>query len=108
MKKEYSKLKDRTELSVILTRDSVAAGDDIDVPHEKKIKLRPFTDPVDLAREASKNYLPNVAGTSHSWVCVLNEIEISEIKTKEIQSLINEVRYGDKNNIHFYYKSASY
>ncbi len=108
MPKEFIVLKDRSEISVILTRDSVAAGDDIDAPHEKKIKIRSFTDPVALAREASTNYLPNVAGTGHSWICVLNEVEIAEIKTNEIHSLIDEVRYGDKNNIHFIYKSASY
>lgn len=108
MKKEFSILKDRPQVSIVLTRDSVAAGDDIDAPHEKKIKIRSFTDPVSLAREASTNYLPNVAGTGHSWVCVLNEIEIAEIKTNGIQPLIDEARYSDKNNIHFIYKSALY
>ena len=101
-------MKDRPEVSIVLTRDSVAAGDDIDAPHEKKIKIRSFTDPVSLVREASANYLPNVAGTGHSWVCVLNEIEIAEIKINEIRPLIDEAIYSDKNNIHFIYKSALY
>ncbi|WP_126456273.1 hypothetical protein [Sulfuriflexus mobilis] len=108
MKKEFSILKDRPEVPITLTRDSVAAGDDIDAPHEKKIKIKSFTDPVVLAREASTSYLPNVAGSGHSWICVLNKIEIAEIKTNEIQPLINEAEYSDKNNIHFIYKSARY
>jgi len=106
MKHEFSFLKDRPEVPIILTRDSVSAGDDIDAPHEKKIKIRTFTDPVTLARETSASYLPNVAGTGHSWVCVLNEIEIAEIKTSEIRPLINEARYSAQNKIHFIYKSA--
>ena len=101
-------LKGRKELSIVLTRDSVAAGDDIDAPHKKKIKIKSFTDPVSLAREASANYLPNVAGTGHSWICVLNEIEIAEITKNQILPLTDEARYSDKNNIHFIYKSALY
>ena len=108
MKKEFSILKDKPELVIVLTRDSVAAGDDIDAPHEKRIKIKSFTDPVSLAREASINYLPNVAGSGHSWVCVLNEIEIAEIKINEIRPLVNEAKYSAKNNIHFIYKSALY
>jgi len=108
MKKEFSILKDRPEVTIVLTRDSVAAGDDIDAPHEKKITIRSFTDPLSLAREASTSYLPNVAGTGHTWVCVLNEIEIAEIETNEIRPLVNEAMFNDKNNIHFIYKSAMY
>lgn len=108
MEKEFSIMKNRPEVSISLTRDSVAAGDDTDAPHERKIKVRSFTDPVALAREASTNYLPNVAGTGHSWICVLNKIKIAEIKTNKIRPLIDEVRYSDENNIHFIYKSALY
>ena len=108
MKKEFSVMKERPEVSIILTRDSVAAGDDIDAPHEKKIIIRSFTDPVALTREALTNYLPNVAGSGHSWICVLNKVEIAEIKTNEIHPLIGEARYSEKNSIHFIYKSAMY
>lgn len=101
-------MKDRPEVSVVLSRDSVAAGDDIDAPHEKKIKIRAFVDPVSLARETSTNYLPSVSGTDHCWICVLNTIEIAEINTNGIRPLIHEATYSEENNIHFIYKPALY
>jgi len=73
----------------------------MDAPHEKRIVIRSFTDPASLAREASANYLPKVAGIGHTCVCVLNEIEIAEIKTNEIRSLIDEAIFIEHNNIHF-------
>jgi hypothetical protein len=87
MKKEFQILKDRPQITVVLTRDSVCAGDDCDAPHEKTIKTYSFTDPEVLARETSSGYLPNVAGVGHSWLCVLNDIKIAEIKTTEIRPL---------------------
>ena len=99
-------MKNQSKLSIMLTRDSVAAGDDYDAPHEKKITILPFTDPVSLARESATNYLPNVAGVGHSWVCVLNNVEIAEIKTNTILPLINEAIFNENNHIHFVYKSA--
>ena len=107
MKKEFQVLKDRPLISVILTRDSVCAGDDV-VSHEKKIEIHSFLDPVALAREASSGYLPNVAGVGHSWTCVLNDIKIAEIKTNGIEPLVREVEFDEDNQIHFVYKSATY
>lgn len=106
MKKEFQVLKNRPEVSVVLTRDSVCAGDDCDAPHEKTIRIRSFVDPAALAREASSGYLPSVAGVGHSWICVLNEIRIAEIKTDGIQPLVREAEFGDSNRIHFTYVSA--
>lgn len=108
MKKRFEVLRDRPKLSIRITRDSVAAGDDIDAPHEKKISILSFSDPVALAKESALNYLPNVAGIGHLWVCVLNDIEIAEIKTNKIQPLTKEAKYNDKNHIHFIYNSAIY
>lgn len=108
MKKAFQILKDRPQIPVVLTRDSVCAGDDCDAPHEKTIKVHSFTDPEVLAREAATGYLPNVAGVGHSWICVLNDIKIAEIKTSGIQPLVGETTYDETNRIHFAYKSASY
>jgi hypothetical protein len=108
MKKAFQVLKDRPLISVILTRDSVCAVDDCDAPHEKAIKIHSFIDPEALAREASSGYLTNVAGIGHSWICVLNNIKIAEIKTTEIQPLVHEATFDEKNRIHFVYKSATY
>ena len=108
MKKAFQVLKDKPQISVILTRDSVCAADDCDAPHEKTIKIYSFIDPEALAREASSGYLPSVTGVGHSWICVLNNIKIAEIKMTEIQSLVREVTFNEKNRIHFVYKSATY
>jgi hypothetical protein len=108
MKKAFQVLKDRPQISVILTRDSVCAADDCDAPHEKTIKIHSFIDPEALAREASSGYLPSVAGIGHSWICVLNNIKIADIKTTEIKPLVREAIFDEKNRIHFIYKSAKY
>lgn len=108
MKKAFQVLKDRPQITLVLTRDSVCAGDDCDAPHEKPIKVHSFTDPEALARETASGYLPNVAGVGHSWICVLNDIKIAEIKTTGIQPLVKEITYDETNRIHFVYKSASY
>ncbi len=94
------------QMPVVLTRDSVCAGDDCDAPHEKTVRLPPLVDPKALARSAASGYLPSVAGVGHSWTCVLNDVEIAEIKTSEIQALVSEVRFSDSDRIHFVYKSA--
>jgi len=88
MKKAFQVLKDRPQIPVVLTRDSVCAADDCVAPHEKTIMAHSFTDPEALAREIESGYLPNVAGVGHSWICVLNYIKIAEIKTTGIQPLV--------------------
>jgi len=108
MKKAFQVLKDSPQITVVLTRDSVCAADDCDAPHEKTIKIHSFVDPVPLAQESSSGYLPNVSGVGHSWICVLNDIKIAEIKTTGIQPLVREASFSENNRIHFVYKSASY
>lgn len=53
-----------------LTRDSVAAGDDVDAPHERVVVIeRPVVTPADLQAvlaEIAPGYLPDVAGTA-TW-----------------------------------------
>jgi hypothetical protein len=108
MKHPFQVAKNESQIAVILTRDSVCAGDDCDAPHEKTIRTHSFTDPVVLARETSSGYLPSVAGIGHSWICVLNKIQIAEITTTEIRPLVQEAKFGDSNRIHFIYRSATY
>ena len=106
MNKAFQVMKDRPQISVVLTRDSVCAGDDCDAPHEKTIQVYSFSDPEVLAREAASGYLPSVDGAGHSWICVLNDIKIAEIKTSEIQPLVRETTFQETNRIHFVYKLA--
>lgn len=107
MKKEFEVLKDRPRICVVLNRDSVCAGDDVE-SHEKEIEIYSFLDPVALAQEAASGYLPSVAGIGHSWICVLNDIKIAEITTTGIKALVRESQFNDENRINFVYKSANY
>jgi len=108
VKKTFRVLEDRPQISVILTRDSVCAADDCDAPHEKTIRIHSFLDPEVLARETSSGYIPSVAGAEHTWICVLNETKVAEIKTTGIKPLVREATFNDNNRIHFQYKSAAY
>ena len=108
MKREFQVLKGRPRIPVVLTRDSVCAGDDVEAPHEKKIETHSFLDPEVLVRETSSGYLPSVAGVGHSWICILNDIRIAEIKMDGIHPLVRESEFSEDNRIHFVYKSAKY
>jgi hypothetical protein len=108
MKKSFRALKNRPEITIVLTRDSVCAGDDCDAPHETTITIHSFLDSEALAREASSGYLPSVAGIGHSWTCLLNDMKVAEIDRNGIKPLVREVDYGENNHIHFAYKAASY
>lgn len=108
MKAEHQVLKDRPKVLVVLTRDSVCAGDDCDAPHEKKVKVYSFVDPEAFAREISSGYLPSVAGVGHSWTCVLNGKRIAEITTSGIRGLVRESAFLGENRAHFLYHSSTY
>lgn len=100
--------KNRPVLTVLLTRDSVCAGDDCDAPHESAVDVHSFADPVAFARAVSKDYLPSVAGLGHSWICRLNGKQIAEIKVLKTTSLVKKLVFEEQNAVHFIYKSASY
>jgi len=106
MLKPFEILKGKPKIEIILTRDSVCAGDDCDAPHEKKITIPSFTSSEALAKEASKGYLPSVAGVGHSWVCRLNEIKIAEIKVTGVTVLVKDATFAATNRMHFTYISS--
>ena len=108
MKLAFEILKGRPKIPVVLTRDSVCAGDDCDAPHEKIISIYSFSDPKAFAKDISSGYLPSIAGIGHSWICVLNDIKIAEISSSDINPLVSEIKLGTENRAHFIYKSARY
>lgn len=99
-------LKKKPLLEVILTRDSVCAGDDCDAPHDCIVHVPSFIDPVDFSRAVSGGYLPSVAGFGHSWICRLNGIQIAEIKVMKITPLVEKLVFEEKNTAHFLYRSS--
>ena len=108
MKAEFQILKAKPKISVVLTRDSVCAGDDCDAPHEKTVEVYSFIDPAAFAREVSSGYLPSIAGAGHSWTCVLNGVRTAEVTISGIKALVRESPFSDENRLHFVYHSATF
>jgi hypothetical protein len=108
MNAEFQVLKFRPKIPVVLTRDSVCAGDDCDAPHEKTVEVYSFVDPEVFAREVSSGYLPSVAGVGHSWTCVLNGVRTAEVTTSSIRALVRESPFSKENRAHFVYHSSTF
>jgi len=106
MKAEFQILKAKPKIRVVLTRDSVCAGDDCDAPHEQDVEVYSFVDPEVFAKAVAA-YLPSVAGVGHSWTCVLNGVKIAEIGSSEIRALVRECPFAEENRVHFVYHSSS-
>lgn len=97
MKLAFEVLKDRSQIPVVLTRDSVATGDDCDAPHVKSVVTNSFVDPEQLAQAASSGYLPTVAGSGHVWTCLLNGAKIAGICIDGIRPLVRQVEFEEEN-----------
>jgi len=108
MKKQFAVLKNKPEIIIRLTRDSVCAADDFDTPHEKNLKINSFLDPTILVSNIYTNYLPSVNGYGHSWDCILNEQIIAVISVKGIEAKVFEITYQENNVMHFKYNSSTY
>ena len=108
MKAEFQILKAKPKIPVVLTHDSVCAGDDCDAPHEKTVEVYSFVDPEAFAREISSGYLPSVAGVGHSWTCVLNGVRTAEVTTSSIRALVRESPFSEENRAHFVYHSSTF
>lgn len=106
MKAEFHVLKARPRIQVVLSRQSVCAGDDCDAPHEKTVEVYSFVDPEAFAREVSSGYLPSIAGVGHSWTCELNGVKIAEITHSGIRALVRETPFAEANRAHFIYHAA--
>lgn len=61
-------------LRVHLTRDSVAAGDDLDAPHTHRVTVPDCETGVALVAEILKHpYLPGISGGKATWVVTSHE-----------------------------------
>ena len=108
MKKQFLILKDRPNLEIRLTRDSVCAGDDVGAPHEKTVVSPSFLNPVALASSLSSGYLPVVSGIGHTWDCILNGKVVARISHDGTAATVDETRYDTCNHVHFVYHSAGH
>jgi hypothetical protein len=108
VKSQFHILKSRPKIQVVLTRDSVCAGDDCDAPHEKQVEVYSFLDPEAFVNAISADYLPSVAGAGHSWTCFLNKVQIAEVNSFGIQALVPATPFSDENRVHFAYHSSPF
>jgi hypothetical protein len=108
MKAAFEVLEVNPKIPVLLTRDSVCAGDDCDAPHVKKLEVHSFLDPEAFSKATSSGYLPPVAGVGHSWTCVLNGVKIAEVRDAGVRPLVRAVEFADENRVHFVYHSAQF
>ena len=108
MKAAFKVLKDRLRITVVMTRDSVCAGDDCDAPHEKSLETYSLLDPAAFAEALSRGYLPSVAGSGHSWTCLLNSTKIAAISNKGVRALVAETPFEESNRVHFSYHSSTW
>ena len=87
---------------LILTRDSVGAGDDISAPHTKIQSLNIEKGIISLMKEAKEKYLPsNIQGGKATWLAQCNKKSIAIIaqewsepriidKNIKIENLLND------------------
>ena len=108
MKKTFEVLKGRPRVTIQVTRDSVAAGDDCDAPHSRKVETHSFLDPTALIRAIHPGYLPSVSGVGHSWECMFNGRLVATVTGSEIEPNAREVEYRTEHHLHFVYRSASF
>jgi hypothetical protein len=104
-------------IKIILTRDSVCAGDDCDCPHEKIFKFYPDQRLSEVASKIrNERYLPTIQGGKATWfiyignepICIITEqdkdivfINGKDYKIEEKQSngiLRIEVKYFAQDN----------
>ncbi|HLA94390.1 MAG TPA: hypothetical protein VK612_01625 [Pyrinomonadaceae bacterium] len=98
-----------TRSKLTTTRDSVAAGDDADAPHERTTEIDPSqTDTLSFIRQTAVGYLPSVNGIGHSWSAILNGRLIASITVTEIQPKLAELTFEPENTLYFRYHSATY
>lgn len=108
MKLPFEVLKNRPQLTIQLTRDSVAAGDDVDAPHERSVTTYSFTDPDAFIRNLASGYLPAVAGSGHRWECLLNGVCVGSLIGDGVERSVDQIEYSQTNRVHFRYRAAAY
>lgn len=92
---------------ILLTRDSVCAGDDTD-SHDRTVEVNPVDGVVDFVRGIATDYLPSVAGIGHSWTVYLNGESIAVVTVEEVQPHVTVLHFEAENTLHFKYHSATH
>ena len=93
----------KTKNKIILTRDSVCAGDDCFAPHLKKWPASMATDINEVMQKLKDDYLPrNIEGGKATWIVKSNETPLAIIaqewkKPKIIDHNVSIDSFKDEN-----------
>ncbi len=110
MKSGYSILRDRPKLRVIVTRDSVCAGDDVMAPNQKEIEIHSFTEPEDFIRAVAYEYgMPQIQGGRATWEVLLNDRKIGVIAQEWAapRPTVREIHFDQENRVHLHYHAQA-
>lgn len=96
------------EMQITLSRDSVCMGDDM-VDHAKTIHIDPQRKH-SIIMDIAEKYLPRIAGTGHSWDCLLDGRKIAMIdgNCAKITPLVESVSFSEGSRLYFKYHAAPY
>lgn len=92
---------------IILTRDSVCMGDNVEV-HRKTIDIVLQSSTHKTIMNIAKNYLPNIIGHGHIWNCFLDGKKIAVINGNcdKITLLENSPFFSNGCELNFKYHST--
>ena len=104
-------------MKVVVTRDSVAAGDDLDAPHPVSFEVGNAGRLNEVFKHLDRlGYLPSVAGRGHSWQVFAEKREIGKFVANRGQpepseflaSPLTDFAVNGELCIHFRYNSATF
>lgn len=95
-----------THYSLSLTRDSVAAGDDVSAPHRAILIVPAPTTGFDLCKAIqSRNYLARISGGMATWVVEVDEVPVGVIaqQWKTPKSIVLNLKPSQNSQVHCRY-----
>ncbi len=91
-----------SNLMVIVTRDSVCAGDDVDAPHEVSYVFDSATSKDDILKAISRKTV-DTQYPEQKWVCVWNGIDVAEYQRSGCAIDLDKIVLSNVNAVHFKY-----
>lgn len=103
-KKRFAVLHNKPQVRIVLSRDSVCAGDDV-YDHTKIILQPSYTEPQPFIYALSASYLPSLNGDRHTWDCFLNGVLVGAVLTTGVIAVASRIEYSESNEVYFKYNS---
>ena len=90
-------------ISIIVTRDSVCAGDDVDAPHEIVLTIEGSLTKELLLQKVAKQTV-DIHYPEQKWVCVWNGENVAEYSKAGTIVNCNKMTVAKSNVVHFRYE----